>query len=54
MTATNPLRILITGCSSGIGYYCAKTLHQQGHRLSPVAASKVMSSAYRTKALTVC
>ena len=33
MTATNPLRILITGCSSGIGYYCATTLHQQGHKV---------------------
>ena len=22
--------ILITGCSSGIGYYCAKTLTEQG------------------------
>ncbi|KHT64986.1 oxidoreductase [Photobacterium gaetbulicola] len=30
---TPPLRILITGCSSGIGYYCAKALHQQGHQV---------------------
>ncbi|MPV86399.1 SDR family NAD(P)-dependent oxidoreductase [Cardiobacteriales bacterium ML27] len=27
----NRLRILITGCSSGIGYHCAKRLHEQGH-----------------------
>lgn len=24
-------KILVTGCSSGIGYYCAKKLHQDGH-----------------------
>lgn len=24
-------KILITGCSSGIGYYCAQKLHQDGH-----------------------
>lgn len=25
------LKILLTGCSSGIGYYCAKKLHEDGH-----------------------
>lgn len=31
-TATlNRRKILITGCSSGIGYYCAKRLHDDGH-----------------------
>ncbi|HIF9198183.1 TPA: SDR family NAD(P)-dependent oxidoreductase [Photobacterium damselae] len=27
------LSILITGCSSGIGFYCAKQLHQAGHHI---------------------
>ncbi|HIF9343414.1 TPA: SDR family NAD(P)-dependent oxidoreductase [Photobacterium damselae] len=27
------LSILITGCSSGIGFYCAKQLHQAGHQV---------------------
>ncbi|EPA8653870.1 SDR family NAD(P)-dependent oxidoreductase [Photobacterium damselae] len=27
------LSILITGCSSGIGFYCAKQLHQAGHHV---------------------
>ncbi|MGY0399338.1 MAG: SDR family NAD(P)-dependent oxidoreductase [Ostreibacterium sp.] len=31
-TATlNRRKILITGCSTGIGYYCAKKLHDDGH-----------------------
>ncbi len=25
--------IIITGCSSGIGFYCAQKLHQQGHQV---------------------
>lgn len=30
-TSIERRKILITGCSSGIGYYCAKRLHQDGH-----------------------
>lgn len=31
-TATlNRRKILVTGCSTGIGYYCAKQLHNDGH-----------------------
>jgi len=29
----NKKTILVTGCSSGIGLYCATTLHQQGYRV---------------------
>lgn len=27
------MNILITGCSTGIGYFCAKKLHQNGHNV---------------------
>ena len=30
---TKPQSILITGCSSGIGYYCAHQLHQRGYQV---------------------
>lgn len=30
-TTLDRRKILITGCSSGIGYYCAKKLHADGH-----------------------
>jgi len=33
----NKKSILITGCSSGIGYYCAKKLHQDGYRVFATA-----------------
>jgi len=29
--------VLITGCSSGIGYYCAKELHKKGYRVFATA-----------------
>ncbi len=29
--------VLITGCSSGIGYYCAKKLHEEGYRVYATA-----------------
>ncbi len=29
--------ILITGCSSGIGYYCAKALKKDGYRVFDTA-----------------
>ena len=32
--------ILITGCSTGIGYYCAKALHQQGYQVLATARKK--------------
>ncbi|MGR5142380.1 SDR family oxidoreductase [Photobacterium sp. DNB23_23_1] len=43
----NTLRILITGCSSGIGYHCAKSLHQQGHHV--VASCRRQSDVDRLK-----
>ncbi|MGF1739072.1 SDR family oxidoreductase [Photobacterium satsumensis] len=44
---SNTLRILITGCSSGIGYYCAQALHQQGHQV--VASCRRQNDVDRLK-----
>ncbi len=39
--------ILITGCSSGIGYFCAKRLHKEGYRV--YATTKSEDDAKRLK-----
>ena len=33
--------ILITGCSSGIGYYCAKALQKEGYKVFATARKKI-------------
>ncbi|MGF1682623.1 SDR family oxidoreductase [Photobacterium minamisatsumaniensis] len=40
--------ILITGCSSGIGYYCAHALHKSGYKV--VASCRKASDVMRLKA----
>ncbi|PSW13934.1 short-chain dehydrogenase [Photobacterium sanctipauli] len=42
------MNILITGCSSGIGYYCAHALHTAGHTV--VASCRKASDVMRLKA----
>ncbi len=34
------MTILITGCSSGIGYFCAKELHKEGHKVLATCREK--------------
>jgi len=43
--------ILISGCSSGIGYYCAHQLHQQGFRVIATARKEKDVERLRTEGL---
>lgn len=44
----NPQTVFITGCSTGIGYHAATTLHQQGHRV--IAACRQPEDVERLRA----
>ncbi len=44
--------ILITGCSTGIGYYCAKALYKQGYQVFATARDSKDVSRLRSEGLT--
>ncbi|MCF6174014.1 MAG: SDR family NAD(P)-dependent oxidoreductase [Campylobacteraceae bacterium] len=44
--------ILITGCSSGIGFYCAKELHQNGYKVYATARSQEDVKLLKKEGLT--
>lgn len=46
--------ILITGCSTGIGYYCAKELHQQGYKVFATARKDEDVSRLQSEGLISC
>jgi len=45
----SPLKVLITGCSSGIGLFCAQQLHNEGHHV--VATVRNQEDKTRLEAL---
>ncbi|MFC3031313.1 SDR family NAD(P)-dependent oxidoreductase [Pseudoalteromonas fenneropenaei] len=46
-----PLSIIITGCSSGIGLYCAEALHRMGHKVVATARQEQDVAALQVKGL---
>ncbi len=54
MKPRHPKEVLITGCSSGIGHYCAYALHQEGYRVFATARSMEDVRRLREEGLWAC